>query len=157
MSLWRFYPGLRPGDAAPDFECLDEEGRPHRLDWYRGRWLLLFFYPRDNTPVCVRQACAFNDSFDDFQTLGCDVLGCSGQDAGSHRRFRQACRLRYRLLSDPGRVLREAWKVPHFLRLIDGRCSFLIDPQGIVRWVYHKIGKPEQHSARALAFLKEHA
>lgn len=157
MSWLRLRPGLAPGDPAPDFERLDEDGARHSLGAHAGRWLLVFFYPRDGSSGCMREACRFNDDFDAFQALGCDVLGCSGQDAESHRRFRQGCRLRYRLLSDPGRAMREAWKAPHFLRLLDGRCSYLIDPQGIVRWVYHNAGKPEEHSARALAFLKEHA
>ncbi len=157
MSWLRYRPGLRPGDQAPGFERLDEEGRLHRLEDYRGHWLLVFFYPQDGSSGCMREACRFNDDLDLFSELGCSVLGCSGQDAESHRRFRQGCRLRYRLLSDPGRVMREAWRTPHFLRLIDGRSSYLIDPQGIVRWAYSDAGKPEQHPARALAFLKEHA
>jgi peroxiredoxin Q/BCP len=155
MSWFRLRPGIQAGAHPPDFERLDEEGRAHRLSDYRGRWLLLFFYPQDNSPGCIREACRFNDDFEAFQELGADILGCSGQDAASHRVFRQACRLRYRLLSDPGRVLREAWQVPHFLRLIDGRCSYLIDPQGVLRWVHNDAGRPEEHSARALAFLKE--
>jgi peroxiredoxin Q/BCP len=157
VSWLRLSPGLKPGDAAPAFERHDEEGALHRLEDYRGRWLLLFFYPEDNTPGCIREACRFNDDFDAFAAQGAVILGCSGQDAASHRRFREGCRLRYRLLTDPGRVLREAYKVPHLLRLSDGRCSYLIDPQGILRWAFHSERDPEAHAARALQYLKEHA
>jgi peroxiredoxin Q/BCP len=148
---------LAPGDPAPDFERTDEDGALHRLRDYRGRWLLLFFYPEDNTPGCIREACRFNDEFDAFAELGAAILGCSGQDAASHRRFREGCRLRYRLLTDPGRVLREAYKVPTWLRFADGRCSYLIDPQGIVRWAFHSESDPEAHAAGALEQLRQHA
>lgn len=154
MSWYRLKAGLQPGQAAPAFDGLDEEGQHQRLQDYRGRWLLLFFYPQDGSPGCIREACRFNDDFDAFSILGASLLGCSGQDAASHQRFREGCRLRYRLLTDPGRVIREAWQVPHIFRLIDGRCSFLIDPQGIVRWVYANARQPEQHSALALETLR---
>lgn len=154
MSWLRLRPGLLPGTALPGFERLDEDGTLHRLSDYAGRWLLLFFYPQDNSPGCIREACRFNDDLELFHALGAEVLGCSGQDAASHRLFRQACRLRYRLLSDPGRVLREAWQAPHMLRLVDGRCSYLVDPQGILRWVHHG-PRPEEHPALALEALRK--
>jgi peroxiredoxin Q/BCP len=157
MALLRLAPGLKPGDPAPDFDRLDEDGARHTLGGYRGRWLVLFFYPKDNSSGCMKEACRFNDDFDLFQDLGADILGCSGQDAESHRRFRRGCRLRYRLLSDPGRAMRDAWQVPHFLRVLDGRCTFLIDPQGILRWVHNQASRPEEHSSRALAFLRQSA
>lgn len=157
MSWLRLRPGLRVGRPVPDFDRLDEEGERHTLARYLGGWWLVFFYPRDGSSGCMREACRYNDDWDDFQALGCRVLGCSGQDAESHRRFRQGCRLRYRLLSDPGRVMREAWGVPHLFRLLDGRGSYLVDPQGVLRWACHDLRRPEAHSPRALAFLKEHA
>jgi peroxiredoxin Q/BCP len=157
VSWLRLWPGIRAGQPAPGFELLDEEGRQHRLDHYRGRWLLVFFYPQDGSPGCMREACRFNDDYGLFTELGCELLGCSGQDAESHRRFRQGCRLRYRLLSDPDRAMREAWGVPHLFRLLDLRSSYLIDPQGMLRWAYHGILDPEQHCIRALAFLRQHA
>jgi peroxiredoxin Q/BCP len=153
VSWLRLHPGLGPGAAAPAFALADEDGVLHRLEDYRGRWLLLFFYPQDGSPGCLREACRFNDALDDFRALGAEVLGCSGQGAASHRRFREACRLRYRLLTDPGRAVREAWQVPHFLRLIDGRCSYLVDPQGVLRWVHHDKA-PETHVTGGLEFLR---
>lgn len=153
MSLLRLKPGLAPGAVLPGFALTDETGALHRLEDYRGRWLLLFFYPQDNSPGCIREACRFNDSLDEFRELGAEILGCSGQDAASHRGFREACRLRYRLLSDPGRVLREAWKVPHLLRLVDGRCSYLAGPDGTLRWVLND-ANPERHVDGGLAFLR---
>jgi peroxiredoxin Q/BCP len=157
VSWLRLGPGLRAGDPAPDFERSDEDGTLHRLSDYRGRWLLLFFYPEDNTPGCIREACRFNDDYDAFAAEGAVILGCSGQDAASHRRFREGCRLRYRLLTDPGRVLRDAYRVPTWFRLADGRCSYLIDPQGIIRWVFHSESDPEAHAVGALQHLRQAA
>ena len=155
MALLRISPGLKAGDPAPPFDRLDEDGARHDLARYRGRWLVLFFYPKDHSSGCMREACRFNDDFELFQELGADLLGCSGQDAESHRLFRQGCRLRYRLLSDPGRVMREAWAVPHWLDLLDGRTTFVVDPLGCIRAVFdHRLGA-EGHPQEALAFLRQ--
>lgn len=154
MAL-RLRPGLKPGDHAPDFSLLDQDGRPHALGDYRGRWLVVFFYPKDNTPGCIREACRFGDDFDLFRELGADIVGISGDDPASHLRFRQSCRLRYDLLSDPGRRTREAWKVPHFLRALEGRTTYVVDPAGVIRFVFDQRLQAEEHPIRALAFLKQ--
>jgi peroxiredoxin Q/BCP len=157
LSILRLEPGLAPGDAAPAFDRLDSEGRQHRLFDYLGRWLVVFFYPKDNTPGCIREACRFGDDYDRFRELGAEVLGISGDDQASHVRFREGCRLRYQLLSDPDRAMREAWKVPHWLRLLDGRTTYVVDPQGIIRFVFNDRAQAEEHPVRALRFLKEQA
>lgn len=157
MSWWRSRPGLRPGDPAPPFDLPDEEGARHSLARYAGRWLVVFFYPKDNTPVCVREACAFNDRWPEFQELGADVLGCSGQNAASHLAMRAACRLRYRLLCDADRAMRDSWGVPHRLRLSEGRTTYVVDAQGVVRFVFDEILAGEEHCERALAFIRSAA
>ena len=157
MSLFRFRPGLSPGDAAPAFELLDQDGRARRLQDHVGRWLVVFFYPKDNTPGCIREACRFGDDYDRFQALGAEVLGVSGDDQASHQRFRKGCRLRYPLLSDPGRVMREAWKVPHWLKTFDGRTTYVVDPQGSIGFVFNDRAQAEAHPVRALAFLEKEA
>ncbi len=146
-----FLRSIRPGDAAPDFDVLDERGGRHSLADHRGRWLTLFFYPRDLSPVCVREACAFNDLYDDFLGLGCDVLGCSGQDAESHLRMSRACRLRYRLLCDREGTMRRAWAVRSFP--FPRRETYLVDPAGVVRFVFRGLLWAQEHADRALAFL----
>ncbi len=154
---FRLWPGLKPGDAAPDFDLLDQDGRSHRATDYRGRWLVLFFYPKDNTPGCVREACRFGDDHQLFKDLGAEIVGISGDAQASHLSFRQTCRLRYDLLSDPERSVRDAWKVPHILRALEGRTTYVVDPQGIVRFVYDQRLKAEQHPVLALEFLRQHA
>lgn len=155
MALLRLWPGLKAGDPAPDFDCPDEDGRRWRLADLKGRWLVLFFYPRDNTPVCLKEACSFNDDYEDFRALGAEVLGCSGQDAESHRQFRQACRLRYRLLTDADGALRKAFKVPDLLGLFPGRTTYLVDPQGVIRFVHDDRVDGNSHPALALKALRE--
>jgi peroxiredoxin Q/BCP len=157
LSLFRFRPGLAVGDTAPGFDLLDQDGRARRLQDHAGRWLVVFFYPKDNTPGCIREACRFGDDYDRFQALGAEVLGVSGDDQASHQRFREGCRLRYPLLSDPGRVMREAWGVPHWLKALDGRTTYVVGPQGRIGFVFNDRAQAEAHPQRALAFLEKEA
>lgn len=154
MKWFRLRPGLKAGDKAPSFDLPDEEGRRHRLGDYSGRWLVIFFYPKDNSPICVREACAFNDELDRFRELGAEVLGCSGQDAGSHRRMRSACRLRYRLLCDTEGAMREAWQVPRAPLFGAGRTSYIVDPAGVLRFVFNGRLRGEGHVRRSLEWLQ---
>src|SRR5579884_2429221 len=91
---------LRPGDPAPDFRLPDQDGRPVDLRDLRGRRVVMYFYPRDGTPGCTVEACQFNDALAGFTALGVEVLGVSGDDAASHRSFREGHGLRFRLLTD---------------------------------------------------------
>ena len=152
MLLWN--QGLRPGDASPDFDRFDETGARHRRSDHAGRWLAVFFYPRDNTPTCVREACAFNDFWDEFQALGADVLGCSTQDAASHIEMRRACRLRYPLLCDPDRTMHRAWKLNAWGGLRPVRATFLVGPDGTIRFVHRDLLRGPDHAQLALEFLK---
>jgi thioredoxin-dependent peroxiredoxin len=154
MSWWRARPGLKPGDPAPDFDRMDEEGKRHTLADFRGRWLVVFFYPRDNTPVCVREACAFNEQWEQFQELGADILGCSGQDAASHKAMSAACRLRYRLLCDEDRAMREAWGVPQRLLGPEKRSTYLVDPGSRIRYVFSDPFRGEDHATLTLQNLR---
>jgi len=153
MPWWQYKPGLKPGDAAPGFDLLDEEGTRRRLEDYRGRWLVVFFYPLDNSPVCLKEACAFNEQWELFREKGAEILGCSGQDAASHLAMRAACRLRYRLLCDVDGTMRKAWGVPHGLGLGRSRVTYLVDPDAKVRFVYNNLLRGEDHASLTLDFL----
>jgi peroxiredoxin Q/BCP len=155
MALLRMHTGLKPGDLAPPFDCLDEDSKRHQLADYAGRWLVLFFYPKDGTPICAKEACQFNEDWDSFQSLGADVLGCSVQDAESHRQFRKACRLRYRLLTDLEGAMLRAYQVPHVLGRFRGRSTFLIGPDGRVRFVHDDRVDGLSHPALALSALRQ--
>jgi len=145
------------GQQAPDFELPDQDERLHRSQDYRGRWLVVFFYPKDNTPGCTQEACRFSDDYALFQALNAEVVGVSGDGAQAHQRFALTCRLRYRLLSDRGRALRRAWGVPHILGHLSGRSTFVLDPQGKVGFVYNSRRDAVGHPEKALAFLRSQA
>ena len=121
------------GDHAPQFELAGTEGRAYRLSDYRGRWVILAFYPGDFTPVCTRQFCSYRDGGDRLDQLGVEVLGISPQSIDSHRRFTAQHGLTVPLLSDEGKDVIRAYGVGApggFVR----RSIFIVDPEGMIRY-----------------------
>ena len=149
-------PGLRVGQEAPDFTLPDRTGTMVRLSELRGRKaVVLYFYPKDDTPGCTKESCAFRDSYQDFQDAGAEVIGVSGDGAASHERFAAKHRLPFILLSDRGGQVRAKYGVPATLGLLPGRVTFVIDRDGIVRHVFNSQFQPTQHIAEALAALRK--
>ena len=124
---------IEVGDRAPDFELVATGGRTLRLADFRGRWLVLAFYPGDFTPVCTRQFCSYRDAADRLDELDAEVLGVSPQTLDSHERFRAKHGLTVPLLADPNREMIRAYGVlgP---RGVVRRSIFIVDPEGIVRY-----------------------
>jgi len=145
---------LGVGDRAPVVALLDQNGSERRSDQLNGRWLVLFFYPKDDTPGCTAEACAFRDGYGDFAALGAEVWGVSGDDAGSHQRFAQRHQLPYPLLVDRGNALRRAFGVPQVLGLLPGRVTYLIDPAGLVRHSFNNLLDGAAHRREALDALR---
>jgi peroxiredoxin Q/BCP len=121
------------GDSAPDFELRGTGGRTVRLADFRGRWLVLAFYPGDFTPVCTRQFCSYRDAADRLDELDAEVLGVSPQTLDSHERFRAKHGLTVPLLADPERDMIRAYGVLGPGGMVR-RSIFIVDPQGIVRY-----------------------
>ena len=121
------------GDAAPDFELAGTGGRTYRLSDYRGRWVILAFYPGDFTPVCTRQFCSYRDGGDRLDELGVEVLGISPQSADSHDRFVAEHDLTVPLLADEQRDVIRAYGVAAIGGLVR-RSIFIVDPDGVVRY-----------------------
>ena len=142
--------GLEAGDRAPLINLVDQHGVQRRSDQLEGRALVLFFYPKDDTPGCTAEACAFRDSYADLQALGAEVWGVSGDDAGSHRRFASRHNLPFPLLVDSGNQLRRAFQVPSVLGLLPGRVTFVIDAEGVVRHVFNNLLDGAAHRREAL-------
>jgi peroxiredoxin Q/BCP len=147
-----------PGDLAPDFALPDESGTIHRLADQRGRWTVVYFYPKDDTPGCTTEACAFRDANDDLVARGATVWGISPDGAASHRRFREAHRLNFPLLSDEDHAVAEAYgawveKERQGKRYMGvQRSTFLVGPDGRVAEAWHRVS-PEGHAQEVKAAL----
>ena len=148
------------GDLAPEVELPDETGTIHRLSDQRGRWTVLYLYPKDDTPGCTTEACAFRDANDAIVERGAAVWGVSPQGAASKRAFREKYNLPFTLLSDEEHAVAEAYgawvEKENYGKKYWGvaRSTFLIDPEGRIARVWPKV-KPEGHPDEVLAALDE--
>jgi peroxiredoxin Q/BCP len=145
---------LATGDRAPLIALPDQSGVERRSDQLNGKALVLFFYPKDDTPGCTMEACAFRDSFADLQAMGADVWGVSGDDAASHQRFTQRHNLPFPLLVDRGNQLRRAFGVPSVLGLLPGRVTYVIDSEGVIRHVFNNLLDGAAHRREAIQALQ---
>lgn len=145
---------LPPGAPAPDFELPDASGALVRLSQYRGlNAVVVYFYPKDDTSGCTKQACGFRDRFAAFQKAGAVILGISGDSGASHQAFAAKYSLPFVLLSDKGGRVRKLFGVSRRFGIIPGRVTFVIDRAGIVRHVYSALAEAERHVDEALAAL----
>jgi peroxiredoxin Q/BCP len=145
---------LRVGDPAPDFELPSSTREMVRLSDYRGKSdVVVFFYPKANSPVCSVEACSFRDSYEAFREAGAEVIGISSDPADSHRRFADRFRLPFVLLSDADGAVRGRFGVPRTLGLLPGRVTYLIDRDGIIRHIFSSQFQPQRHVADALGVL----
>jgi peroxiredoxin Q/BCP len=150
---------LELNSPAPDFTLPDQDGKEHTLSRYRGQWVLLYFYPKDDTPGCTKEACSIRDAFPRFEALNIKVLGVSVDSPESHKKFAEKHRLPFTLLSDTHKkvvVRYGVWGEKHFMgREYEGviRSSFLIDPTGTIEKIYVDV-KPEKHAEEVLRDLK---
>ena len=136
---------LQPGDLAPDFQMPTDDGQTISLRDLRGRKVVLYFYPKDDTPGCTREACAFRDNLPDFSKVNAEIVGVSRDDTNSHRRFREKYGLNFMLASDTdGSVVKDygVWKEKSLYgkRYVGiERSAFLIDADGVVEQAWYKI------------------
>lgn len=151
---------ISAGIPAPDFVLPDENGTQRRLSDYRGQAVILYFYPKDDTPGCTAEACNFRDDYSAYVEAGVAVLGVSPDSAKSHVKFKQKYQLPFPLLADEGHVVCEqygVWAEKQFLgRGYLGvlRTTFLIDPDGKIKKVFEKV-RPSEHSTEMLSAIKE--
>jgi thioredoxin-dependent peroxiredoxin len=146
--------GIRPGERAPDFSLPDAGGKPRRLSQLRGKPVVLYFYPKDDTPGCTLEACAFRDQFEDFLQAGAEVIGISSDSSESHRKFAERHRLPFTLLTDRDGAVRKLYGVPSTFGLLPGRVTFVIDGEGTVRHVFNSQLNATRHVAEALDALR---
>lgn len=149
---------IKAGDQAPDFTLKDKDGRDVSLSDFRGRKTVLYFYPKDNTPGCTRQACAFAQSYNGFKEKEVAVIGISRDSVASHLKFAEKYDLPFVLLSDPERVAIEKYGVWQEKKLYGKpsmgvvRTTFIINEEGIVERVMEKV-KPDTNAAEILEFI----
>jgi thioredoxin-dependent peroxiredoxin len=146
---------LHVGDQAPDFTLPGANGEPVSLSNFRGRSeVVLFFYPKDNSPVCSAEACSFRDSYEVFREAGAEVIGISADSSRSHTRFAARLRLPFLLLSDRGGLVRRRYKVTKTMGVFPGRSTYLIDREGVIRHIFSSQFLPYRHVTEALSVLK---
>ena len=144
---------------APDFTLPDQDGVMRSLTDYRGKWLLFYAYPKDNTPGCTKEACSIRDVWSEFESAEIAVMGISGDSVASHKKFAEEHNLPFVLLSDEGREVMSAYGILKEKSMLGktflgiNRMSYLIDPKGIVQKVYLKVS-PEEHADEVLADVK---
>lgn len=151
---------VKVDDAAPAFTLPDQEGKQHSLSDYKGKWVLIYFYPKDDTPGCTTEACTLRDNFEGFKKLKAVVFGVSADSVRSHGSFAKKFKLPFPLLSDESKQMLQAygaWGEKNFMgKKYMGifRNSFLINPQGKIAKIYEKV-KPDQHAEEVLNDLQQ--
>jgi thioredoxin-dependent peroxiredoxin len=153
---------LAVGTQAPEFTTTDQDGKTRALSDFRGKKVILYFYPKDNTPGCTKEACAFRDRFAEFRQLGVEILGVSTDHEKSHRAFVQKYHLPFTLLADADKRLVEAYGVWGEKKLYGKkylgtyRVTYLIDEAGKIAAVFPTV-KPDTHAEEILAALRGRA
>ena len=151
---------LKEGTVAPPISAKDQDGNAVTLEEYRGKRVVLYFYPKDDTPGCTKEACAFRDNLPKFNTVGVEVLGVSVDDERKHKKFAEKYSLPFRLVSDLDKRIVEAygvWGLKKFMGreyMGTSRVTYLIDEQGVIEHVWPKVS-PEKHAEELLEYLQQ--
>lgn len=149
---------LAPGDSAPDFSLPDQDGKVHQLSACRGQWVMIYFYPKDDTPGCTAEACAVRDRFADFAQAKLLVFGINPGSVSSHKAFADKHKLQFPLLADTAETVVKAygtWQKFSFLTMkLTGRMTFLVKPDGTIAKIYEQVD-PAQHADEILADLQK--
>jgi len=152
LSMSQSLSNLKPGQAAPSFSASDANGETVRLADYRGKRVVLYFYPKDDTPGCTVESCGLRDNYDKIRELGAEVLGVSVDDVASHRKFTDKFNLPFRLVADVDKKISRAYGVLNEERGMDRRVTFLINGQGRIERIFDPV-KADQHPAEVVAAL----
>ena len=145
---------LKIGDSLPPLTLTTHQGNQISLNDLR-KPLVLFFYPKNGTPVCTREACAFRDAYEEFTEAGATVIGISSDSAESHGEFAAAHRLPFDLVPDTDGKIRQAIGVPKTLGLFPGRVTYIVDREGVIRHLFSSQMDAQQHVTEALKVLRE--
>lgn len=148
-------PQVNVGDKAPDFTLPSQTGENITLSKFFGKKnIVLYFYPKDESRGCTKEACTFRDNYEAFKDLGAEVIGISSQTVESHQSFASHHNLPFILLSDIDSKVRELYGVPSTLGVLPGRVTYIIDKEGAIRHIFSSQFQPEKHIQEALDVLK---
>ena len=146
---------IQIGDSLPNFTAFKQDGTIFTSQHIQNKPVVIYFYPKDNTPGCTSQACSFRDAYQDFQDLGAEVIGVSGDSIRSHQGFQQKYKLPFILLSDENRKLRKLFGVPTALfGLIPGRVTYVFNSKGVCIYIFDSLNA-KNHIAKALIALQK--
>ncbi|NLR77593.1 peroxiredoxin [Chitinophaga eiseniae] len=146
---------IKTGDKIPAFSLQDQDGKTFNITSVLGKQpLVIYFYPKDETSVCTKEACSFRDSYHDFQQYGAMVIGISADNVASHKSFANHHQLPFTLLSDPKNEVRKLFGVPKTF-VIPGRVTYIVDKKGVVVHEFNSLRDGEKHVTEALAALKK--
>ena len=143
---------LTTGDLIPDFTLLDQDGNPFNLRRQIGQKMVIYFYPKNESAVCTKEACAFRDSFEAFEDAGAMVIGINAGSVESHRKFAEKNRLPFTLLSDPGNAVLKKFGIKPVL-FLTGRETFIVDEYGKIVYSYRAFLNGASHPQKVLEFL----
>lgn len=144
------------GDKMPSFELLDHSQTMISSESLLGKGpLVIYFYPKDNTPICTKESCAFRDTHGEFEAAGAKVIGISADSASSHEGFRSKFQLPFTLLADTENKARKLFGVPKALGLMAGRSTYVVDQEGSIRHVTHSSFRAKKHVDEALKIVRE--
>lgn len=147
---------IKIGDTIPDFKLPDQNGTPFEIKSVRGKKLVIYFYPKDDSPGCTKEACYFRDLYEVFNETDAVIIGISGQSIESHKKFAEKYRLSFTLLSDKGNKVRKLFGVPaNAFGLLPGRVTYVADRTGKVTYIFNSQAQAERHVDEALKILKE--
>ncbi len=152
FSVFGASAGLKVGDPAPNFKLMDADGKAHSLGDYSGDVVVLYFYPKNDTPGCTKQGCSLRDGFAELKARGIVVLGVSYDDAGSHRKFREKYNLPFTLLSDSDKSVSKAYGTDGML--FARRVTFIISPDHKIMHIIEKVDTSD-HAGQILGFLSQ--
>ena len=146
---------VKVGDSAPDFTLSSQTGEPISLKDFRGqKAVVLYFYPKDDTPGCTKESCGFRDSYETFTDVGAEVIGISGDSVSSHQQFASKYQLPFTLISDVGNKVRQLYGVPATFGLLPGRVTYVIDKEGVVRNIFNSQLNFQGHIDESLKTLQ---
>jgi len=147
---------LKIGDKVPDFSLINQNGEKFNLNQVIGKSnLVIYFYPKDDTPGCTKEACKFRDEFEVFNELQAQVIGISSDDVKSHKAFAEKYQLPFLLLSDTDKKVRKLFGVPKFAGIFPGRVTYIIDKKGKIVYIFNSMQKAEKHISEAKKILQE--